>query len=366
MKRTKLESVLMNNYVKPDVNALLTQSRKYITNGNNNEYFYLLEKSYIGSPTNQAIIDSYVSYILGAGLKDVSENPIDIEEILSDDDLRAIITDFKIHGSAPMQVVYQMGKDKKVSKVYYVPTKSVAIDKGDSIIDEPQGYWYSFDWQLNTKFKPVPYPAFGYGENKESEIAVIKRPSPQPLFPLPDYQSGLQYCHLEEELSNFYINHITNNFSVGKIINVNQGLSEDTDEAQEEAERAILSKVSGSGNAGKIIVSFNDNKDNATTVENIEITDAYQQFEWLSKEATTKIMLSHKVTSPSLFGLPNNLGFSSGADEMSEALKTLYRSQINPMRKTIISTLTKILKINKPNIKLEFVEFDELDTKTNE
>ena len=358
MKQDRIKVLNLNNYVKPDPHTLVTQSNKYVTNGPDNSYFYYVENRYLGSPTNQSIIDNYVNYILGNGLVDTS-GTINIDEILDEEEMRMIANDFKTQGNCAVQIVYAKGREKKIAQMLYVPTKSIAIHKQDDITDEIEKYWYCFDWQNKTKFKPYTVPAFGFGENNESEILYIKRQSPQPLFALPDYQSGLQYCEVQEELSNYYANHIKNNFSAGKIINVNEGIP-DTDEAQDEAEAAILAKVRGTSAAGNIIVSFNSNKENATTVENIEITDAYQQFETLSKEAQTNIMLAHKVNDPGLFGLPMPSGFSSQAEQTVQSLKILYRSQINPMRKILTKGLEKALKINSPSVKLEFVDFEEL------
>lgn len=363
MKKNRLEHIALNNYVKPDPHSLVTQNSKYITNGTDNDYFYEVEKYYLGSPTNQAIIDGYSNYVIGDGLQVVLGN-VNIEDIIDEEDLKNAVTDYKMQGACALQVVYESGKDKKVAKLYYLPTKSIAIHKQDDITDEVQKYWYCFDWKNKTRFKPYTVPAFGFGEDKESEILYIKRQSPQPLFALPDYQSGLQYCKVEEEISNYLINHIQNNFSIGKIINVNQPI-EDTDEAQEEAESSILSKVSGTKNAGGVLISFNHNKDNATTVENIEITDAYQQFEFLTAEASKKIMLSHKVNDPALFGLPLPSGFSSQAEQMAQSLKILYRNQINPIRNSITKGIEKALKLNDPTVKLKFKDIEEFNEQEN-
>lgn len=363
MKKIKQQDrfhvVKMNNYVKPDPHTLVTQTNKYITNGVDNDFFYYVENRYLGSPTNQAIIDNFSNYILGEGLYDQS-NSINLRDILDEEDERLAVTDFKMQGACVFQVVYTMGGPKQIAKLYYLPTKTIAINKQPDITDEIESYWYCFDWKNKTRFKPYTVPAFGFGQDRESEILYIKRQSPQPLFALPDYTSGLQYAEVEEELSNYYANHIKNNFSAGKIINVNQGIPI-SDEAQEEAEAAIMAKVRGTSNAGNIIISFNKNKDTATTVENIEITDAYQQFEVLSREAREKIMLSHKVNDPALFGLPMPSGFSSVAEQMVQSLKILYRSQINPSRNIITKALNKALKLNSPNVDLKFRDFQELN-----
>lgn len=357
----KLNVVNLNNYVKPNPHKLVTQSNQYVTNGPDNDFFYYVEDRYMGSPTNQSVIDNIANYIMGKGIKVVSGN-VDINLIVSKEDLRSFITDFKIHGGGTFQVIYTYSRDKKIGKLVYLPTRTIAIKRQQDLADEIEGYWYCFDWKNKTRFKPQFVPAFGYGENNETEILYIKRPTPQPLFPLPDYLSGLQYAKVEEELSNYYVNHIQNNFAAGKIVNIYQG-KDWTDEAMEEAENAILNKVKGTSNAGNVIIAFNDSVEGKTTVDSIEITDAYQQFETLSSEAKEKILLAHKIVDPILVGLPQPSGFSSQADQMAQSLKLLYRSQINPTRDIILKGLEEALKLNDPTIKLEFVDFEEMDTK---
>ena len=347
----------MNNYVKPNPSQLLTQSGKHVTNGIDNSYFYEVEDRYLGSPTNQAVIDSYANFIYGEGLIAIGAN---LSDYISKSDIRLLIKDLKMQGAFCIQVIYNESRTA-IAKLHHITVKSIAIDKQQDISDDPTGYWYSFDWRNKSKFKPQFIPAFGMSEEL-TELAYFRIPSPQPLFSLPDYQSGLQYCQLEEELSNFYINHVKNNFSAGKIVNVNQGIPE-TDEAQEEAERAILSKVKGTSNAGNIIISFNDNKENATTVDSVEITNAYEQFSALSIEARDKILMAHKVVNPILFGVKDGGGLGNNADEMTVALKTLYRSQINPMREIFIDGLEEVFKFNGGSLKFEFIDFEELTIK---
>jgi hypothetical protein len=354
MKRIHL--LEMNKYVKVDIQSLLISSNKWITNGVNNEYFYTVEDAYLGSPTNQSIIDNFTNYILGEGLEDTTGS-IDVESILSEEDLRNAVTDFKLQGACAFQVIYNFGGG--INKLYYVPTKSLAVNKEEDITDDVRSYWYSFDWRFRTRYKPVEYPSFGCGNGLQTEILYIKRQSAQPVYALPDWQSGIQYCQTEEELSNYYNKHIKNNFSAGKIININQGTT-DSEEAMEEAEKAILNKVAGSNNAGNVIISFNDNFENRTTVDTIPIENAYEQFQFLSQECLEKIMLAHKVNDKSLFGLPMPSGFSSVAEQMVQSLKILYRSQINPSRRILTTNLEKALRKNNPNVKLKFIDFEEL------
>ena len=357
----KLNVVNLNNYVKPNPHKLVTQSNQYVTNGPDNDFFYYVEDRYMGSPTNQSVIDNIANYIMGKGLK-VEEGTVDIKTIISEEDLRSFVSDFKIHGAGVLQVIYSYAREKKIAKLIYLPTRTIAIKKQADLSDDIEGYWYCYDWKNKTRFKPVFVPAFGYGVDNETEILYIKRPTPQPLFPLPDYLSGLQYAKTEEELSNYYVNHIQNNFAAGKIVNIYQG-KDWTDEAMDEAEASILNKVKGTSNAGNIIVAFNDSTEGKTTVDSIEVTDAYQQFQTISKEAKENILLAHKIIDPALVGMPQPSGFSSQAEQMVMSLKMLYRSQINPMRAIITKGLETALKLNDQNVQLMFEDFEELDVK---
>ena len=352
----KIQAHSLNNYVKPDEKIILTQTGKYLTHGKDNSYYQYVEERYIGSPTNNAVIDAYCSYIYGEGL----EGNIDINSIISKNDVRLAIKDLKMHGQYTLQVVYTKDKNN-VAKLYHIPVKQIAVDRPVEITDDIENYWYSFDWRYQTKYRPSLVPAFGTTSGNETEIAFVRIPSCEPIFSLPDYQSALQYCDLEEELSNFYNSHVKNKFSAGTIVNINQGF--DTPEEQEEAERSILAKTTGTSNGGTVIISVNDNKENATTVEQIVIADAYNQYEWLSTEARDKILMSHKVVNPILFGVKDGGGLGNNADEMTVALKTLYRSQIKPFREIFIDGLENILKYGGATPELNFKDFEELVVK---
>jgi hypothetical protein len=358
--RNKVEILNLNNYERVDPQSLLQIGNKFLTNGPDNSFFYDVEDRYLGSPSLQAIVDGYTNYVIGEGLEAVEGiDQAKLDRILSKNDLNLLVHEYKLQRNSPLQVIYNKGGELKVTKIHSIPARQVAVDRMKDMNDKPSNFWYSFDWKLRGRFRPQLMPSFQEGENRESEIYYLQGHSPQPVFALPDWFSSMQYAQLEEEISNYLINHIRNNFAAGKIINVNQGEPE-SEEAEEEAERTIKNKLTGSNNAGNVIVSFNQNKDQATTVDSIEITDAYQQFEFISEEANKKIMLANKVTSPSLFGIHTNTGFSSDSEEMKTALRTLYRNQINPMREDIIEALENILSVGYPDVKLKFKDFKEL------
>jgi hypothetical protein len=363
--RRDVRVVEANKYVRIEPEFILNQRAKWVTNGIDNEYFYYTEQQYINSPTNQAIIDNITNYVMGEGLYD--ESGKDVSTIIDEEELIKALTDYKIHGSMCLQVIYTLESPKRISKMYHVPTRTVAIYKQEDLSDEIERYWVCFNWKQKSIFKPYEVAAFGYGEDNETEILRIQRQSIQPLFALPDYQSGLQWCEIEAEISNFSNKSIKNGFSAGKVVNIHTGTINALDEEEMELEKkAIINNLTGSENANTVAVAFINSPEEKLSIENIQIDNLHENFISMSEEARSKIMLSHKIPSGSLFGIPNPTGFSSQADEMDMALKLLYRSQINPIRNQVCKYLNWALEsVNGEEWSLKFKDFEEKATEEN-
>lgn len=334
-----------------------TKNKEWMLNGKDNEGYTYIINRYKYSPTNSAIIDSYSNYIYGKGLT-AKYTPAQasewakIQSIITKDELRKICQDFALFEEASVEVI--LGKaGNEIASITHLPKEKVM----PSVVDdngEISSYWYSYDWSDIRKYPPEEIPAFTLDTKEKRTVYVIKKYSISDFyFTRPSYFSGLNYAELEEEIAVYCVNHIKNGLSAGHIINFNDG--EADPEVKDAIERNINKKLAGSNNAGKRILSFNSNKENATTVEAIEISDAHQQYQFLSEEARRQLMVAHKVTSPILFGIKDNTGFGNNADEMSTAFDELMLNVIKPKQDVILDGLMYLLKQNKYTLKLEFI-----------
>lgn len=349
----------LNNYVLPEIKV--TTGTKFILNGDNNSFFKYVKERYYGSPTNAGIINSYVNYTIGEGLVDKSGK--NIKKYISKTDLRLICQDYKLQGQFALQVIWStpikaLNQEAKILQLKYFPIDNIGFNPDNN--GGINGYWYSYDWEYRTKYKPQLFSKFdGTYKEQAIEIAYFKRPTSDIYFATPDYLSGLQYAQLEEELSNMAINHVINDFSAGKLITVKGG-TQPTDELKEVYTRKIQDKLTGSSNKAKAIVSFvTDEEGGEITIDNVEPTQFDEIFTNFTDLAERKLFQAHSVTNPILFGVKEGAGFSN-KDEMVDALKTLYRSNINPMREVIIDGLESILRFAEPDIELLFEDFEEL------
>ena len=75
---------------------------------------------------------------------------------------------------------------------------------------------------------------------------------------------------------------------------------------QEERNRIrmdIERQMSGASNAGKFIVTYSDDPERKPDFEPFQLSDAHNQYQFLSEEVTAKIMVGHRVTNPQMFGV---------------------------------------------------------------
>jgi len=128
------------------------------------------------------------------------------------------------------------------------------------------------------------------------------------------------------------------------ILNFNSGLP--PVEEQYLIENSIKAKFTGTTNAGRFILSFNENPESKTTIETIKTENLHEQYEFLAEEASRKIMLAHRITSQMLFGIKTASGFSSNADELQVSYEIFTSMVINPMQAEIIKPIQKILEFN--------------------
>jgi hypothetical protein len=351
----KLQIINLSNYIRPEIKEV--SGKKWVLNGDKNSFYQVIIDAYNGSPTNSAIIDSYSQFIYGKGLtsKDKARKPSEwaaIISLLSKKDLRKICKDFEMFGEASIEIKYVNGKIQRcfhVAKQRIAP--EVANEEGDIT-----GYYYSYDFSNVNKYKPERMDAFGFGDGmgERSEIYIIRDYQVgQFYYSNPSYVSGISWARMEEEISNYSINHIQNGLSFGHIINMNAGVQESIETIQENT-RQIRNHLTGSQNAGAFFLNWNDNKDSEITISALEVSDAHQQYAYLSEESRQQICTAHKLTSQMLVGISSSKGFSSTADEIRVGFEELMINVIRPKQEIILDGLMEIFAVNGITLDLQF------------
>jgi hypothetical protein len=357
MDNNDIKLIQLGSYVRPDVREYY--GRKWVLNGEKNSYpDYVIDRK-IGSPTNGSILEVFGELLYGKGLavKDSDEVYEELGEIFPKREQRKCLDDYLTFGYYFMQILRSKGTDKKVAKILHLPAEKMGRDKMDENGDI-NGAWYCDDWANTYKNKPKFIPEFkGKLDQPLMVKSVVPHQQGQTYFSLPGYVQALQYAEMEEEISNYCINHIKNGLSFGYIINFNNG-GNLTTEKKNEIEAMIKAKLAGSSNAGKFILSFNDSKEAEVSVVPLEVSDAHSQWEFLNVLSATKIITAHGAF-PNLFGINDGGGFANNADELDVQSRLVQDYQISPKQNFFIDELAELLELNGLDTDLVFIPLRE-------
>ena len=355
--KSAVSFVNLASYTSPDI--IENNNSEWVEFGDDNSYYKYLIDRYNGSPTNNAVINSVSQMIYGKGLDatNSAKKPEQYAMMISlfkKEVVKRLSHDLKLSGQCAIQIVYS-GDKQTIERVEHLPIETLCPEKIADGAKEVQAYYYHPNWEdKKSSDDPIRIPAFGVSNSPAPlEILFIKPyKSGMYYFSTPDYQGGLQYAELEEEISNYHLNNILNGLAPSMLINFNNGTP--SEEAQREIEASVARKFSGSSAAGSFILAFNDNKESAADITPVQLSDAASQYEFLSGESQKKIMVSHRIVSPRLLGVNDSNGFGNNADELKTASILMHNTVIVPFQEMLIDAFDRILAFNDISLNLYF------------
>jgi hypothetical protein len=316
---------------------LENRSGKYITYGFANEYPYYLLDNYRRSSKHNAIVNGKVNYIMGGGWQAGDDLTVEqqarfikfFDGMSSTEDLNDIteklVLDLELFNGFAVAVTWS--KLGTIAKMEHVPFEKIRVDKEEKMFQVAD--WYNDDMmQLFPKIGDIEkIPAFD-PENRLGKQLFYYRVYAAGVkhYPLPEYIGGNAWIEADVQVANFHNNNLRNNFWGGYLINFNNGIP--TPEEQGDIERQIKRKFSGTDNAGRFVVTFNDDASKAPTLEPLTPSDMDKQFEILNKAIQQEIFIAHRVTNPSLFGVKTE-GLLGGRTELVEAYELFKATYVN-------------------------------------
>ena len=344
--------IQLSSYTAPVI--VENNKNEWVEYGADNNYYQFLIDRYNNSATNNAVINNICRLIFGQGLTatDSAMKPNEWAQLLSilkEDDLRRIIFDLYALGQCALQIHYDKGH-KAIIRAFHTPIQLLRPEKcnqdGDIV-----GYFYSDNWTDPKKYVPKRFDAFGTSKKEVEILYLAPYSAGMKYFSNVDYQGGIDYALLEEKIAEYLINEVSNSFAPTTIVNFNNGTP--TDEMKDEISNQVIGKLTGS-KGKKVVISFNENESTKTTVDTIPLQDAADHYSYLSDESTFKILRSHNVTTPLLFGVSVATGFSSNADEMKTGALLFENMVIKPKQQMIVEMIKKILSFNGVSLNLRF------------
>jgi len=360
----------LSKYATPKIKEI--KNKEWVEYGEKNNHFKFLIDRYIGSTTNNAIINGIVKMIYGKGIgaTDANRKPeayAQMLSIFSKNDLKRFIADRKMLGMAAFQINYEKGKVKTAT---HFPMHTLRPEKMNDK-GQIEAWYYHPDWE-NKKMSDEPerIEVFGSSNKKKNEILVLTPyVAGYDYFSPVDYVGCLPYALLEEEIGDYLINDVKNGFSGTKIINFNNGVPDE--EKMRQITNDVNRKTTGA-NGLKTIVSFNNNQESKTTIDDVPLNDAPAHYQYLADECRNKLIIGHRVTSPMLIGVrESGGGLGNNADEIKTANLLFDNVVINTYQEEVLDIMDSVLAVNDISLKLYFktiepLEFIDVDGMTKE
>ena len=331
----------------------------WVSYGVDNLHPEFLKQLYLSAPTNGTIIKRKAQMI-NTGFTFKEEN-IEEDRLLLvkslllqiNKQLDSIILDSELYGAFALEILMSIDK-KNIIRINHIPTDKIRSgEKINGLVDK---YYYCNNWRDWRKEEIYSIDSFEFTDNESSRMLsyVPMQRISNDYYGDPSYSGGLNWAELERETGVFYGSLIKNGFNPSIMFKFPYLPTNITE--QEEIVQGLKKQYGGSTNAGKSIVLFGQGAENEVKVDTIQTSGTDATFTVISDQITTKVLTSHEVTTPELFGIsePGRLG---SGDFIAKTI-AFNEFVIKPRQRKIEDEINTLFAFVGIDLGFRFNEFD--------
>ena len=341
---------------------------EYGTDNWRNLYPQFLIDLYYNSSTNAAIINATAEMIAGEDIVIDDEDERNLDAIVklkqfmaepnSNETLHELIKkvsfDFKLQGAFALNIVWSRDRTQ-IAEIYHVPVEKIRCERADEL-GKVRGYYVSADWANTRMNKPYRVPAFNANDRTSAnQILYSGLYSPNMnAYYTPDYLAGNNWSLIDQKVSEYHLNNITNGFSGSYFISFANGIP--SQEERFQIEQSLKEKFTGSESAGRFVLTFSEDRTRVPEITPITMDNADKQYLALQELLVQNILTAHRVTSPMLMGIKNDTGLGSNVDELNAAGNYYLNTVCMPYQNHIIKVLRRLFRVNNMDMPISFVQ----------
>ena len=291
-KSGEIVSIALSEMKIPIFKEVWNPTYNYYYAGPENKWFLSLIECYYKSSIHAAIINNLWFQIT----KDNQD----------DEFYKKVVLDYILFGGMSIEVLWNQ-THTGILKLNHLDFSKVRNGKMDDQ-NNPLFYLYSNDWYKYSNRSIDMLQAYNPNpEFDDHQIYVGKRYiAGEDIYPKPAYFAGIKWIVTDVELENYYSNLVQNNFVSNILINVPAYFDEDKQKA---FQKDIKESFTGSENAGRVFITYSEDKDHAPTITPFNENESDKKYQWLTQQVTQQIAISHNYPAP-LLGIlvPGKLG----------------------------------------------------------
>ena len=329
------------NLSSPYVNRFYTQTGGFVRFGEDNLYPQLLNQLYFQSAIHGAIIDFITNTVAGGGYvwKDEKVSAQQAVEQLAFDRkhkfskfIFTVSRDYIIHKR--ICILIRQNEQGQVIKMRRLDPSTirntVAFDK----------YGYSPDWSRGYyEFKEFP-PYYKGCKHLESLFVYQDETPGQDVYPIPTYNSILNWAYLDSEQSYFHKSNIQNSVFPSAVIRRPKefGSIDEINKFKQE-----IHTKTGAGNGGRVLVLTGNGFDDTPEFQQVSPNGNDALFTATAKELKDQICFAHSIN-PSIVGI-KVAGSLGNSEELRMSYAIFQKNVVMPLRKTLTDVFNELVDI---------------------
>jgi hypothetical protein len=337
---TPLSEVGKGNLSLPYVNKYYTQNN-IVRFGQDNLYPQLLNQLYLTSPMLGTCINFLTNASIGGGYSWVDEkvsaqqkiDQLTFEKVNKFPKLAKLLDrDYIIHNRVTVIV------QKRSGAVKLKRVDPSTIRNGADL----RTFVYSADWSkgmVDMKEYKRWTPECGEGE----WLYVYQDETPgQDVYPIPQYNSILNWAYLDGESAFFHKANIQNSVFPSLVI---RRPKEFQSVAEVDKFKKEISGKTGASSAGKVLVLTGNGMDQVPTLDVVSANSNDKVFEGTAKELKESIAISMGIN-PSIMGV-KTAGQLGATTEIKDSYAICEKNVVKPIRETMTEILNELVEICK-------------------
>ena len=348
--------------ISKESNLALPQVNKYFTLndivkfGSDNLYPQLLVQMYLTSAIQGSIIEFITNAVIGGGYE-FTDKKLTASQVIEQKtfeiknkfakNAKLLTRDYVIHRRVCVLIIKS---DKGIISLKRLdPTTIRNSITGDK-------FAWSSDWSRGGT-EMVTYEKYDKKKNQPLSLYVYQDETPgQDIYPIPSYNSILNWAYLDGEQSFFHKCNIQNSVFPSAVIRRPKEFSS-IDEIQKFKEE--ISSKTGAQNGGKLLVLTGNGFDDVPEFTPVSANSNDNLFTSTSKEIKENICMAHSIN-PSIIGVKVS-GSLGNSQELEISYSIFEKNVVMPFRKTMEEIFNDLLEIGNIKNSVEISNFQIID-----
>jgi len=278
--------------------------------------------------------------------------------------LEKISSSMSIFDGFALEVIWNKKGDKLV-EIHFIPFENLRADKPDRY-GNVLFYFYNSNWENNSTSEKISRFDPLLSKDFPKQILYIAKTNPKSIcYPVPNYNSAINFIANEYQLSKHYLSCSVNGFTPSALITF---IGNPTPDERIKNKNMFDRNFSGTENAGKYILNYVDNIEEKPVIDTIQTNNVVDLYLNSSNESKNAIITAHGITSPALLSINDgNSSIFSNGEELKTAWNLFYKVTINSYQTLIEKSMNIILKYSGfPDSNYKIIPFSPLDSNDNE